>query len=144
MDCSPPGSSVHGILQARILGWVAMPFSRGSSQPGDRTHISYICLHWQVGKGGHCSGQESPHWRDDLCAKTWKKRGVSRTLGSFQTEGLEVGVCLAGSGSGEVASGSGVNKWRWELEDGVKRSPWRVLSVGILWVNLSESLLLLC
>ena len=35
MDCSPPGSSVHGILQARILDWVAMPFSRGSSQPRD-------------------------------------------------------------------------------------------------------------
>ena len=34
MDCSPPGSSVHGILQARILDWVAIPFSRGSSQPG--------------------------------------------------------------------------------------------------------------
>ena len=34
MDCSPPGSSVHGILQARILEWVAMPSSRGSSQPG--------------------------------------------------------------------------------------------------------------
>ena len=33
MDCSPPGSSVHGILQARILEWVAFPFSRGSSQP---------------------------------------------------------------------------------------------------------------
>ena len=31
MDCSPPGSSVHGILQARILEWVAIPFSRGSS-----------------------------------------------------------------------------------------------------------------
>ena len=31
---SPPGSSVHGILQARILEWVAIPFSRGSSQPG--------------------------------------------------------------------------------------------------------------
>ena len=31
MDCSPPGSSVHGILQARILGWVAMPSSRRSS-----------------------------------------------------------------------------------------------------------------
>ena len=30
MDCSPPGSSVHGILQVRILEWVAMPFSRGS------------------------------------------------------------------------------------------------------------------
>ena len=35
MDQSPPGSSVHGILQARILEWVAMPFSRGSSQPRD-------------------------------------------------------------------------------------------------------------
>ena len=35
MDCRSPGSSVHGILQARILEWVAMPFSRGSSQPRD-------------------------------------------------------------------------------------------------------------
>ena len=34
MDCRLPGSSVHGILQARILEWVAIPFSRGSSQPG--------------------------------------------------------------------------------------------------------------
>ena len=42
MDCSPPGSSVHGILQARILEWVALPSSRGSSWPRDRTHISYI------------------------------------------------------------------------------------------------------
>ena len=37
MDCSPPGSSIHGILQARILEWVAMPFSRESSQHRDRT-----------------------------------------------------------------------------------------------------------
>ena len=40
MRCSPPGSSVHGTLQARILEWVATPFSRGSSWPGDRTQIS--------------------------------------------------------------------------------------------------------
>ena len=33
LDCSPPGSSVHGILQARILEWVAIPFSKGSSRP---------------------------------------------------------------------------------------------------------------
>ena len=33
VDCSPPGSSIHGILQARILEWVAIPFSRGSSRP---------------------------------------------------------------------------------------------------------------
>ena len=42
MDCSPPGSSVHGILQARILEWVAMPSSRGSSQPRDQIYASYI------------------------------------------------------------------------------------------------------
>ena len=49
MDCSPPGSSVHGILQARILEWVAMPSSRGSSRPRDRTRGSYIsCIGQQV------------------------------------------------------------------------------------------------
>ena len=42
MDCSPPGSSVHGILQVRILEWVAVPASRGSSQPRDWTPISYV------------------------------------------------------------------------------------------------------
>ena len=42
MDYSPPGSSVHGILQARILEWVAISFSRGSSQPRDWTWISRI------------------------------------------------------------------------------------------------------
>ena len=41
-DCSPPGSSVHGILQARLLEWVAMPSLRGSSQPRDQTHISCV------------------------------------------------------------------------------------------------------
>ena len=39
--CSPPGSSVHGILQARTLEWVATPFSRGSSQPRDWTQVSH-------------------------------------------------------------------------------------------------------
>ena len=38
MDCSPPGSSVHGILEARILQWVAIPFSRGSSQPREHSN----------------------------------------------------------------------------------------------------------
>ena len=42
MDCHPPGSSVHGILQTRKLEWVAMPSSRGSSQPRDQTQVSRI------------------------------------------------------------------------------------------------------
>ena len=42
MDCRPPGSSVSGVLQARILKWVAIPFSRGSSQLRDQTGVSCI------------------------------------------------------------------------------------------------------
>ena len=72
MDCSPPGSSVHGILQARILEWVAMPSSRGSSQPRDRTCISSVSrysvsisfrLHWQV-------GSLPTVWEDLFCIKS--------------------------------------------------------------------------
>ena len=51
-DCSLLGFSVHGILQARILGWVAFPFSRGSSQSRDQTCISCtgrgILYHWGI------------------------------------------------------------------------------------------------
>ena len=53
MDCCPPGSSVHGILQGRILEWITTSSSRGSPQPRDRTRIFYIsCIgrrvlyHW--------------------------------------------------------------------------------------------------
>ena len=42
MDHNPPGSSVHGILQTRILEWVAMPSSGGSSQTRDGTCVSYV------------------------------------------------------------------------------------------------------
>ena len=49
MDCSPPGSCVHGILQARILVWDAIPSSRGSFGPRDRTCISCIsCIGRQI------------------------------------------------------------------------------------------------
>ena len=57
-DCSPPGFSVHEISQARILQWVSISFSRGSSQPRDRTHLScisctgrqilYHCTTWEA------------------------------------------------------------------------------------------------
>ena len=42
MDCSLPGSSIHGILQVRVLEWIAVSFSRRSSQPRDRTWVSCI------------------------------------------------------------------------------------------------------
>ena len=48
VDCSLPGSSVHGILQARVLEWVAISFSRGSSWPRDQTEVSNPGLpHWR-------------------------------------------------------------------------------------------------
>ena len=57
VDCSPPGSSVHGIFQARILEWVAISFSRGSSWPRDWNHTSCfgrrILYHW---------GTREDHW----------------------------------------------------------------------------------
>ena len=49
VDCSPPGSCFHGILQARTLEWIAIPSSRGSSQPRDQTLVSYVsCIGRQV------------------------------------------------------------------------------------------------
>ena len=50
MDYSPPGSSVHGLLQAGIVEWVAISFSRGSSCPRDQTLISHIIKCWKVTK----------------------------------------------------------------------------------------------
>ena len=52
MDYSPPGSSIHRILQARILEWVANPFSRGSSQPRDRTHVSCMQILYYLNHQG--------------------------------------------------------------------------------------------
>ena len=53
-DCSPPGSSIPVISQARILEWVAFPFSRGSSQPRDWTLVSHIAgaffTSWATGR----------------------------------------------------------------------------------------------
>ena len=48
MDCSPPGSSVHGVLQARILKWVTIPSPRRSSRPRDWTPRLLCLLHWQA------------------------------------------------------------------------------------------------
>ena len=63
-DCSPPGYSVHGILQARVLEWTAIPFSRGSSWPRDQTRASCIAGRfftiWATGK--------TNSWGSCLCA----------------------------------------------------------------------------
>ena len=64
MACSPPGSPVHGIFQARILEWVAISFSRASSQPRDWTHIScigrQILYHWVTWEARDATLQVKP------------------------------------------------------------------------------------
>ena len=72
MDCSPSGPSVHEILQAGILEWVAMPFSRESSQPRDQTWVSCmagrfftIWATWEAQKLMRCTENYNPcswHW----------------------------------------------------------------------------------
>ena len=69
MNCSPPDSSVHGILQARILKWVAMPSSRGSSQLRDRTWVFCIsCI-----AGGFFNTE--PRGKPDKLTGIWKFPG---------------------------------------------------------------------
>ena len=78
-DCSPPGSSVHGVLQARTLEWVAISCSRGSSQPRDQTQVSgtagRLFTIWAT-REAHCLHQTS--FLD----------GFSKTQGPFQSQRL--------------------------------------------------------
>ena len=69
MDCSPPGSFVHWILQARILGWVSISSSRRSFQPRDWTHIfcfsRQIIYHWVTWEAPH----ETQHFSNKIIPK---------------------------------------------------------------------------
>ena len=68
MDCSPPGSSVHGILQARILEWVAMPSSRGIFLT---LHCRQILCSWATGEAPftfYCAWNSGPSWSDSNIA----------------------------------------------------------------------------
>ena len=62
MQCSLPGSSFHGILQARILNWGAMPSCRGSSQPKDQTWVSCI---------SSIAGRFFTHWATKACSDNY-------------------------------------------------------------------------
>ena len=90
MDCSPPGSSVHGISQASILRWVAISFSKGSSQPRNRTWVAmqvlhcrrvlYLLSHWG-----------SPR-TDGLTMKDVTRRMIHNEMKSH--ENLQLRLCL--------------------------------------------------
>ena len=80
LDCRPPDSSLHGILQARILEWVAISSSRGSSQPRDWTCISrvscigkWILYHFAPGDGSIIAEWKKRYLRNwgERCPKYW-------------------------------------------------------------------------
>ena len=76
MDCSPPGSSVHGILQSRVPEWAAMPSSRRSSQPRDWTRVSYIsCIGRRVFTTGTPWEALSPSWAAAHGFPAWSRSG---------------------------------------------------------------------
>ena len=84
MDCGPPGSSVQGILQARILEWVAIPFSKGYSWPRDQSRqILYYLSH-----------QRSPfECQNELIEKYWWALGnrlISEMLNTLSFLGLQI------------------------------------------------------
>ena len=83
MGCSPPGSSAHGVLQARILEWAAMSFSRGSSRPRDWNCVSCIGR-WIL----YCwATREVPRIKQSFITKPWAQllasefSGAGRKLG---------------------------------------------------------------
>ena len=84
-DCSPPGSSVHGVFQARILGWVAISSSRGSSQLRDQTHVSCVS----------CIGRWSLyHWCHRTNALQWIQHPIPLAFDSGSTSPI-CPTCLA-------------------------------------------------
>ena len=90
IDCNLPGSSIHGILQANILEWIVIPFSRGSSWPKDQTQVSCIAgrfftiwasreapidyvSHKKEWNNAICSNMDEP--RDDY-TKSYRERQI--------------------------------------------------------------------
>ena len=79
MDCGPPSSSVHGILQPRILEWVAISFSRASSQPRDQTRIfciscigRWILYHWATWEASTTMRSSDVYPYQYLLISTWQ------------------------------------------------------------------------
>ena len=107
MGCSPPSSSVHGILQARILGWVAISFSRGSSWPRDRTQVSCIAgRHFNL-----CTTREALKYKNTVSQKT-----------SYRDTELQIQILTSKISREERKPG-----WKKKGEDGRKGWPYRCL-----------------
>ena len=138
MDCSPPGFSIHGISQARILEWVAISFSRGSSQPRDRTGLLYC-------------RQILYHLKPRPKNKWWRRHIKSPSLTPHVRASLEPeapvallnlseageGEALAGGAGGHVGVGRGSANSRSPLPRKGGQGPATSSSWSSTWTSLS-------
>ena len=95
MDYSPPVSSIHGILQARILEWIAIPFSRGSFQSRDQTWVSHVAgRFFTVCTTRKVLNQQHPNTKQKLITRQrethWLRNGLVVAGGRIMRESLEM------------------------------------------------------
>ena len=125
MDCSLPGSSVHGILQARIPEWVAISFSRGSSRPRNQTRVSCIAgrffTNWAM-REAHVIYKNPPH------VKSW-------LIGKDSDAGRDWGQEEKGMTEDEMA---GWHHWLDGRESVNSGSWWWTGRPGVLWFMGSQ------
>ena len=97
--CHPMDCRVHGILQATILEWVAVPFSRGSSQPRNQTQVSHIAgwifTSWAT-RGAKNTGMGSLSLLQQICWPKNRTRVSCLASGFFRRERLPTPVCRPG------------------------------------------------
>ena len=99
VDCSPPGSSVHGVFQARVLEWVAIAFSRGSSRSRDQTQVSRIAGRCFTVGATRAVQSEVAQLRPTLCNPMEYSLPGSSVHGIFQAIVLEWGAIAFSRGS---------------------------------------------
>ena len=106
MDCSPPGSSVHGILQARVPEWVAIPFSRGSFQSSYQALVSYVAgiffTIWATRKAFAYSGS------------TYKLESKAKNVFEFCMQNIELKNILSVGQYGDLELELIVTREMWE------------------------------
>ena len=143
MGCSPPGSSVHRILQARILEWVAIPFSRVSSQPRGTTWVSCITSRrftlWATREAQSESESRSvvsdslwPQWLHSPWNSPGKTTGVgslSLLQGIFPTQGSNPGLLHCRQILFQLShKGSSIFLWAPFLGEGARIVEWVAIS----------------
>ena len=129
MGCSPPGSSVHGILLAKILGWVVTPSSRGFSQFRDGTGVSYAScitggffIHWATGEAPRCSSIPS---YPSLALSRLPGVLVVKNLPAYAEDGGSI------SGLGRSPGGGHGNPFQYFWLDPIDRGAWWATVHGV-------------